>query len=89
MKLNPGQNEAVHYVSGPCLVLAGAGCGTTRVIFNRIGYLVDKCGYTGRNIAAVTFPNKAARAMKERVFKSMGRKEARGLWISTFHTLGL
>ncbi|WP_028773632.1 DNA helicase Rep [Shewanella waksmanii] len=89
MKLNPGQNDAVHYVSGPCLVLAGAGSGKTRVIINKIAYLVQKCGYKPRNIAAVTFTNKAAREMKERVAQSMGRKEARGLWISTFHTLGL
>ena len=89
MKLNPAQNDAVHYVSGPCLVLAGAGSGKTRVIINKIAHLVQKCGYQAKNIAAVTFTNKAAREMKERVAKSMGRKEARGLWISTFHTLGL
>ncbi len=89
MKLNPGQNEAVHYVSGPCLVLAGAGSGKTRVIINKIGYLLEKCGYKGRNIAAVTFTNKAAREMKERVAQSIGKQLSRGLWISTFHTLGL
>ncbi|BDM62923.1 ATP-dependent DNA helicase Rep [Shewanella sp. NFH-SH190041] len=89
MKLNPAQNDAVHYVSGPCLVLAGAGSGKTRVIINKIAYLVQQCGYNARHIAAVTFTNKAAREMKERVAQSMGRKEARGLWISTFHTLGL
>lgn len=89
MKLNPAQNEAVHYVSGPCLVLAGAGSGKTRVIINKIAHLVQKCGYQAKHIAAVTFTNKAAREMKERVAQSMGRKEARGLWISTFHTLGL
>ncbi|EDQ02600.1 DNA helicase Rep [Shewanella benthica] len=89
MKLNPRQDEAVHYVSGPCLVLAGAGSGKTRVIINKIAHLVQNCGYKAKTIAAVTFTNKAAREMKERVAKSMGRKEARGLWISTFHTLGL
>lgn len=89
MKLNPAQNDAVHYVSGPCLVLAGAGSGKTRVIINKIAHLVQKCGYQAKHIAAVTFTNKAAREMKERVAKAMGRKETRGLWISTFHTLGL
>ena len=89
MKLNPRQNEAVNYVAGPCLVLAGAGSGKTRVITNKIAYLVQQCGYKARNIAALTFTNKAAREMKERVGQTLGRQEAKGLMVSTFHTLGL
>ncbi|CZF84285.1 ATP-dependent DNA helicase Rep [Grimontia celer] len=89
MKLNPAQNDAVHHVSGPCLVLAGAGSGKTRVITNKIAYLVQQCGYKARHIAAVTFTNKAAREMKERVGQTLSRQEARGLMVSTFHTLGL
>ena len=89
MKLNPRQNEAVKYVAGPCLVLAGAGSGKTRVITNKIAYLVQQCDYKARNIAALTFTNKAAREMKERVGQTLGKQEAKGLMVSTFHTLGL
>ncbi|AOW77320.1 ATP-dependent DNA helicase Rep [Colwellia sp. PAMC 20917] len=89
MKLNPGQNEAVKYVTGPCLVLAGAGSGKTGVICKKIAYLIEKCDYKARNIAAVTFTNKAAREMKERVIKMMDKSLTRGLTVSTFHSLGL
>jgi ATP-dependent DNA helicase Rep len=89
MKLNPRQLEAMKYVSGPCLVLAGAGSGKTRVITSKIAYLIRECGFSARHIVAVTFTNKAAREMKERVGQTLPRKETRGLIVSTFHSLGL
>ena len=88
MKLNPQQQQAVEYVSGPCLVLAGAGSGKTRVIINKIAHLIGKCDYLPKQIAAVTFTNKAAREMKERVAQSIGKESSKGLIVSTFHTLG-
>ena len=88
MKLNPQQQQAVEYVSGPCLVLAGAGSGKTRVIINKIAHLIEHCVYLPKQIAAVTFTNKAAREMKERVAHSIGKEKSKGLIVSTFHTLG-
>ena len=88
-KLNPRQQEAVRFIDGPCLVLAGAGSGKTSVITTKIAYLVQECGMSARKIAAVTFTNKAAREMKERVGQLLQGREGHGLTVSTFHTLGL
>jgi ATP-dependent DNA helicase Rep len=88
-KLNPRQQEAVRFIDGPCLVLAGAGSGKTSVITTKIAYLVQECGMSARKIAAVTFTNKAAREMKERVGQMLKGREGHGLTVSTFHNLGL
>ena len=88
-KLNDRQQAAVEHVSGPLLVLAGAGSGKTRVITEKIGYLIEHAGVEPRHIAAVTFTNKAAREMRERVGKRVRRDAVGQMTISTFHRLGL
>ncbi|HKV76108.1 MAG TPA: UvrD-helicase domain-containing protein [Gemmatimonadales bacterium] len=84
--LNPAQREAVEHVTGPLLVVAGAGSGKTRVLTLRIARLIDEHGVDPRRILAVTFTNKAAGEMKERVGRMLGRDPS-GLWIGTFHSL--
>ncbi len=88
--LNPPQREAVKYMDGPCLVLAGAGSGKTRVITQKIAHLIEECGYDPRHIAALTFTNKAALEMQERIAKLLKEpKQAKHLTVSTFHSLGV
>ena len=88
--LNGPQSEAVLYLDGPCLVLAGAGSGKTRVITQKIAYMIEHCGYDPRTIAALTFTNKAALEMQERIAKLLKQpKQAKQLTVSTFHSLGV
>ncbi|MDO5733963.1 MAG: UvrD-helicase domain-containing protein [Eubacteriales bacterium] len=86
--LNPKQKEAVLHESGPLLVLAGAGSGKTRVITHRIAYLISERGLHPSQILAITFTNKAAREMKERIIKLLG-DAGQGMWIGTFHSMFL
>lgn len=87
--LNPPQQAAVAYTRGPLLVLAGAGSGKTKVITEKIAHLIASKQHEARHIAAITFTNKAAKEMRERVAKRVKGDAAEGLTISTFHSLGL
>lgn len=86
--LNKEQLEAVKTTEGPLLVLAGAGSGKTKVLTTRVAYLIDELGITPESILAITFTNKAAKEMKDRIFKMLGTV-AYQIQISTFHSFGL
>lgn len=87
--LNEKQREAVVYLDGPALVLAGAGSGKTRVITQKIAYLLRVCHYDAHRVLALTFTNKAAREMRERLASVLDRRQMKGLFVGTFHSLGL
>ena len=86
--LNAQQKAAVRYIDGPLLVLAGAGSGKTRVITEKIAYLITQCQYAATQICAVTFTNKAAREMQQRLHAVIPAAQRRGMTITTFHALG-
>lgn len=86
--LNKEQKEAVLCTEGPLLILAGAGSGKTRVLTTKIAYLIEECGINPYNILAITFTNKAAKEMRDRIYMQIGAK-AKGAQISTFHSFGV
>lgn len=88
-QLNPQQQQAVEHIGSPLLVLAGAGTGKTRVITEKIAWLIRVAHIDAKNIAAITFTNKAAREMKQRASSILSKDESKGLTVATFHTLGL
>ncbi len=88
-QLNAVQREAACYLDGPLLVLAGAGSGKTRVITQKIAWLIDACGYAPQHIAAITFTNKAASEMQGRMRQLLPGTSTKGLTVCTFHALGL
>ncbi len=88
-ELNAEQQAAVHYIDGPLLVIAGAGSGKTRVITQKIAYLIEQCQIAPKNIYAVTFTNKAAKEMASRASKLYAKKRKSSIVVSTFHSLGL
>ncbi len=85
--LNQRQIEAVKQVEGPVMAVAGAGSGKTRVLTNRIAYLIKEIGISPNNILAITFTNRAAEEMRSRVFNLIDMS-TKGMWISTFHAMG-
>jgi len=87
--LNAPQQAAITCIDKPCLVLAGAGSGKTRVITHKIAWLIEQAGYSPGKIRALTFTNKSAREMRQRIVALLDKKNAKGLHISTFHSFGL
>ena len=87
-ELNDKQKEAVLYNEGPLLIIAGAGAGKTKTLTTKIAFLIEEKNVDPRNILAITFTNKAAKEMKDRLFRTIG-STAKELQVSTFHSFGL